>query len=122
MAGNVLGGRSYYGYTSDSGDNYSILMDDSLAAAVGAVLNTLNPSPPRRFRPRGVYCEALTAGGLKRKFIVIPTPAAAEYATNTTTQVEIDGLNFQTTGRKGERLSFPINSGDPDPGDADAII
>lgn len=121
MAGNILGGRSYYAYTSDSGDLYSTVMDDSLAEAVGAVKSTLNPALPRRFKPRGVYCEVKTAVGVKRKFIIVPTPDGAEYATNTTTQVEIDGLTYQTTGRRGEKMSFPVNRDDDDPGDVDVI-
>lgn len=122
MAGNVLGGRSWYAYTGDSGASYSIQMDDSLAAAVGAVLNDSNPAPPRRLEPRVVYCEAQVSNGdVKRKALIIPTPDGAEYATDTTTTITIDGLVFQTTGRTGERLTFPVNRGDVDPTDVDVI-
>lgn len=122
MAGNILGGRSWYAYTGDSGESYSIQMDDSLAEAVGAVLNDSNPAPPKRLEPRVVHCETVVTGGLlKRKSVIVPTPDGAEYATDTTTTITIDGLAFQTTGRTGERLTFPVNRGAVDPGDADVI-
>ena len=119
MAGNILGGRSYYLYTDDNDDNYSVLMDDSLAAAQSATLNDSNVGYPRRFKPRGIYLEALIGGVVKRKFLVITDPTSDLYASNVTQTVTIDGVAYQSTGRRGEELSFARNAGATDPGDAD---
>jgi hypothetical protein len=122
MAGNILGGRSWYSYTADSGQVFSIQMDDSIAASVGAVLDDTNPSPPKRLEPRVVHCEAVVTGGIiKRKSVVVPLISAAVYATDTTATITIDGLAFQTTGRTGEKLTFPVNRGAVDPGDVDVV-
>lgn len=109
MAGQRLGSRSYYAYTSDSGTIYSVLLDDDIATAGGLVADDTNPNKPNRFQMRGVYVEAITAGEKARKFI----PCAADstlYNTDTTTSVTIDGEAFDTTGRRGETLSFPRNT------------
>ena len=119
MAGNILGRRSYYLYTSDTGDEFSILTDDSLAEAVGLVLNADNPAPPRRFQPRVLHVEFNSDAGLKRKSLVIGDASQANYSSNTTSTVTIDGDNYQTTGRRGETLSFPRNADPVDPGDID---
>jgi len=119
MAGNILGGRSYYLYTDDSGATYSILQDDTLAAAAGAVLNDANPAPPRRFEPRGIFVEATVGTRVKRKFLTAPLNTAALYNSNVTQNFTIDGVVFASTGRKGETLSFARNSDAADPGDED---
>ena len=122
MAGNILGGRSYYGYTADNGDTYSILMDDSLATAVSGVLNDSNPAPPRRFSPRGVYVEVTVGGRLKRKKLTIPDPTSALYTNITTTDFVIDGVTYKSTGRVGEKITFARNADAPDPGDEDGTV
>lgn len=119
MAGNILGRRSYYRYTSDTGTNYSILTDDTLAAAVGLVADASNPAPPRRFEPRVLFVEFNSNAGVKRKELVIGDTTQANYSSNVSTDVVIDGVTFSSTGRKGEKLSFPRNSDAPDPGDDD---
>lgn len=119
MAGNILGRRSYYNYESDSGDTFSILTDDSLAAAAGLVAGASNQAPPRRFQPRVVFVEGNFGGQVKRKSVIIGDPLNAAYASNTTSDLVIDGLTYQVTGRRGEQVSFPRNSDALDPGDSD---
>lgn len=117
MAGNTLGPRSYYLYTDDAAAKYSILMDVDNASAVGNVLDDTNPPPPSRFRPRVVHVEGTVDDNKVRKSIPVGSPTAAIYKTNSTAAVTIDGVQFQTTGRRGERLSFATNgiSGPPAP-------
>ena len=119
MAGNVIGRRSYYRYESDDGTEYSILTDDSLTAAVGLVQNATFSAPPRRFRPRVVFCEAEVGGRIARKAILIDEVTNSNYASTVSQNITIDGLVFATTGRRGEALSFPRNSDAPDPTDVD---
>jgi hypothetical protein len=109
MAGNTLGPRNYYLYTSDSGATYSILTDADLASAGGLVLDDTNPPAPRRFKPRGVYAEGTVDGVLRRKFIIIGDAANAAYAADASSDLTIDTATFSTTGRRGEQLSFANN-------------
>jgi len=108
-----LGPRSYYTYTSDSGTEYSLLIDDTLAtvAGTGLVLETSSSTsspPPRRFKPRGVFWESNTVG-LSGKFIVCGTIDGALYSNDSSTAVTIDGEVGRTTGRKGEKVSYGGN-------------
>jgi len=108
-----LGPRRYYTYTSDSGEDYSLLLDETLAIVPGTglvleVAGTNNPQPPRRFKPRGVYWASNTLG-LSGKFIVCGTVGSTLYAKNSSTGVTIDEEEGRTTGRKGEKVSYGGN-------------
>lgn len=109
MAGNTLGARRYYAYTSDSGQQYKYLTDQNLGEAVGAVLNDTLPDLPRRFKPRGVRVEGDVDGDLVRKFLICPLTTSAPYAAQGSTTVSIDETDFKTTGRRGERATFGAN-------------
>jgi hypothetical protein len=109
MAGNTLGQRRYYLYTSDTGTEYSYLTDIDLGTAAGATLNDENPPFPRRFTPRGVFVENVTSGVKSRKFIICPATDTALYDSDASQSVTIDSLGFNTTGRKGEQASFGAN-------------
>lgn len=122
MAGNILGGRSYYQYTDDAGNNYSLLQDDTLANAMGSVPNDSFQNPPRRFEARGVFVEANVNGRIKRKFLIAPTVATGFYAANTTTTFNIDGVDYNSTGRKGEKVTFARNADAQDVGDDDGTV
>lgn len=108
MAGQTLGTRSYYQYTNDAGTNYSVLLDDDIATAGGLTKDDSFPNKPNRFKMRGVYVEATVDNNKVRKFIPTQTDGAL-YDTDTTSTVVIDTTTFDTTGRRGESLSFPRN-------------
>lgn len=109
MAGQTLGTRSYYLYTNDAATNYSVLLDDDIAAAGGLTLDDSNPNKPDRFKLRGVYVEATVSGNKVRKFIPCQVDSTL-YNTDTTSSVTIDTIAFDSTGRRGETLSFPRNT------------
>lgn len=108
-SGNTLGVRRYYLYTTDGGTEYKYLTDETLGAAMNATLNDTNPNLPKRFKPRGVYVQATVAGQTVRKFLISPNVDNTAYAAEASTVVTIDGINFGTTGRKGEQFSFGRN-------------
>lgn len=113
-AGQTLGVKRYYRYDSDSPTSYSLLLDQTLGQAAGLVENdTLSP-PPRRFRPRGVYVEASVGGAPARKLITCNRNSDL-YATDRSQTIVIDGIQFKSTGRRGERLSFGANPAAPLP-------
>lgn len=116
MAGNRLGEREKYVYTSDGGSTYVLETDTSLAiagfgaaAAAPTVYDPANPGgavpAPRRFKPRGVYLQATEDGA--RKFVIAFSPTAAAYARNNSATYTIDEeAGWQSTGRVGEKQTF----------------
>lgn len=107
--GNTLGVRRYYRYTDDGLTQYKYLTDETLGNAMGGVLNDTLPDLPKRFRPRVVHVQATVAGQKVRKRLVSPTVDNINYAANASTVITIDGINYKTTGRTGERKSFGAN-------------
>lgn len=115
MAGNTLGNRRYFQYVDDNGSVFNILTDEDLGTAGELTPATVGADQlPRRFKPRGVYVEAEIEGEKVRKFLVCSDTSAA-YATNASTTVTIDDTQFQTTGRRGERVTFARFDADPTP-------
>lgn len=108
-SGNTLGVRRYYKYTTDGETEYKYQTDETLGEAMGAELNDTLPNFPKRFKPRGVYVQATVAGQRVRKFLISPESDNTTYAAEASTAVTIDGVNFATTGRRGEQLSFGAN-------------
>lgn len=111
--GQFTGTRSKYVYTSETGAEYILELDDTLAA-LSTTLTAFNPaspgtatSAPRRFKPRGVYWKG-TATGFegKRKFVVCGDADDALYDTTIGAALTIDGAAGVTTGRRGETLTF----------------
>lgn len=114
MAGNTLGVRRYYKYTTDKDIVHSYLTDKDLGDAVSGELDDTSPPFRKRFKPRGVYCEAVIDGTKHRKFVVVPKTSNAVWA-DTSKDISIDGKTFKTTGRKGESMSFGANPADSAP-------
>jgi hypothetical protein len=107
--GNTLGPRRYYQYTSDSGENYKVLTDETLGAAMNGTLNDTNPDLPKRQYPRYVLARATVAGVQVTKRLIAFTIDNTSYAADGSTTIAIDTVNFKTTGRVGERKSFGAN-------------
>ena len=116
MAGNLLGTRSKYVYTADDGKTYSVLTDDSLTvagmgAAAAAPVEFDPASPPANYagrfprgaRPRVVFVEDEDGN---RKSLIAFNPTATNYATNTPKTIAIDTVDFVSTGRRGETMTF----------------
>jgi hypothetical protein len=114
MAGQTLGPRAFYQYTNDAATNYSLLLDETTAEAAGLTKNDTFPNKPLKFKPRGVYIEATIDGNKVRKFLVCQANSPL-YNKNVTSEVTIEGEVFDTTGRRGESLSFPRNAAEPPP-------
>lgn len=113
--GQFLGNRDSYVYTSETGALYVITTDETLGDLAGVGLDPYDPlnpgtavAPPKRFQPRGVYWQGTAVGfTTKRKFLVCGAGDATLYASSVRQAVTIDGVAGITTGRRGERLSFP---------------
>lgn len=107
MAGNTLGPRGKFAYTSDTGEIYNIVTDANLGAAAGLPVATSGTGQrkPTGFTLRGVYCEGVVDGNKVRKRLPVNVDSPL-YATDSSTTVTIDGTTFTTTGRQGEAVSF----------------
>ena len=109
--GQFLGSKSKYVYETDSGEEYVIRRDDTLAALTGTGLVAYDPatnagaSPaPGRFKPRVVFWES--TDGQYRKEVICGTVTAELYSSDVAQTLTIDGIAGSTTGRRGEKLSF----------------
>lgn len=107
MAGNTLGPRGKYAYTSDTGEVYNITTDVDLATAAGLPASTagVGSAKPTSLSLRVVFCQATIGGRLVRKSLPVNADSPL-YDTDASTTVTIDGTVFTTTGRKGESYSF----------------
>lgn len=111
--GTFRGPKNDYIYVMDGGGRLKIkLYPANVATGSGLVaFDPQNPgtlaTKPDGFKPRGVWWEGTESGFAgRRKFLVCGTNAAALYTATTSTNLEIDGADGKTTGRKGEQLSF----------------
>lgn len=119
LDGNRQGPRERYVYlTDDITVAYILTTDQDLAVAgLGAgaaapdVYDPANPPTgiticpaPRRFSPRVVFVQDPVSGA--RKNLIAFSSTADLYSTSLSQTVTIDGLAFESTGRKGEKLTF----------------
>ena len=117
MAGNTLGPRAKFVYTSDSGQAYVMTLDEDLGTAAGLPQRNATSGTavraPGRFKPRVVFVEGTITTGegedatsrTVRKELVCNRTSAL-YNTESASTVTIDGVEFTSTGRRGEKLSF----------------
>lgn len=119
LSGNRIGPRKRYIYaTDDLAVVYIITTDADLAVAgtgvAGAIPDEYDPAnppagvtvcpAPRRFTPRCVFIQDPVSGA--RKNIICFSPTSNLYASSVPQTVTIDALDFTSTGRKGEKLTF----------------
>ena len=107
MDGHTLGVRASALYIDDAGNSFSITTALAFIIATNDSVDATNPSLPKRFQPRGVWCQRKDGATVFRKFVPVGTPGNPIYSGNARQQIEIDGQTFVTTGRVGERVSFP---------------
>lgn len=109
--GQRLGKKDKYTYTMDDGTVIKLKLDKTLGDIAG---NGLSPTTtadnainkPLNFKPRGVHWQFVnTDGSLSRKFIVCAVDSTL-YTSPIEQNVTIDGDAGQTTGRRGEQISF----------------
>lgn len=111
--GQFSGQRAAYLYTSDSDDVYIITTDKTLGdlAETGLVAaTTANIADatvaPKRFKPRVAFWQGSLENRPVRKALVCNRTSDLIEAT-APTAITIDGVAGSTTGRRGEKLSYP---------------
>ncbi len=108
--GNTLGPRPTYQYTTDSGRNIRFRQDEDLATAVGNTASTSGPLQQLPINgayiaPRVVYAVQSSDDSV-RKTIVVGEANNSIFDTDNSQTITIDGEQFTTTGRRGERQQF----------------
>lgn len=107
--GNLLGERGTFVYTTDTGETVNFSQDRSVGLAVGNTLATTSTRPVsvnnKYLQGRYVLAQLEDNPRVKKR-IVIGSPTAASFDTETSTTLIINGQNFVTTGRVGEKASF----------------
>ena len=107
--GNRLGPRATFEYETDSLETILYQADRSVGIAVGNTLATTAARPSsintRYLTGRYVLVEAVGDPNV-RKRIFIGDRLNTLFSGDTSQTVTINGVEFQTTGRVGERVSF----------------
>lgn len=118
--GQFVGSKRRVRYTSDDGENYSILRDETLADVPNVDLPEIDPggnpaitggTAPKGLKFRGVWWQAnddVTPEELQgaRKFLICGTTTSTLYQSSERQAVTVDGIAGTTTGRVGEKLRF----------------
>lgn len=117
MAGNRIGPRARFLYTTDGGEARNYLTDDDHGSAMGAGYAPAGTPAITGIRPR--YVIAVASDGVTKRRIVSPTPDNTAYLSGG--NIILDGETFQITGRVGESQTFgrfgaPPAGGGPDGG------
>lgn len=108
--GQYTGERSTYEYTSDKDEKFFMVLDDTLGGISQLNMplaggDSTAGNPPKRFKPRVVFWQGVLDGREVRKTLVCNRTSPA-YA-NRSIAITIDGVQGKTTGRRGERFTFP---------------
>jgi hypothetical protein len=109
--GQELGVRDKYTYTMDDGEKVRLVLDKTLGDAPGNGLSTSTTADgagnkPLNFKPRIVFVQRTTASGRTIRKQIVCNADASLFTAKTVTNVTIGGDEYQTTGRRGETLSF----------------
>lgn len=113
--GQFSGTRGTYIYLADNGTTkYTLTLDDTLASLAGADLTKATTgnitgvsAAPKRFKPRIVHWKGTLNSKPVTKRLVCGTTTATLYNKDVSQTLTIDGVAGSTSGRRGERMSFP---------------
>lgn len=111
--GQFTGRRGKFIYVTDTGEQYVLTMDVTLAGIPGTGLAAYDgtggeklPGKPSRFKPRVVFWQGVLDNRTVRKQVICGTTDGALYAAEGSGALAIDGVNGITTGRRGERMTY----------------
>lgn len=111
MPANIVGKRGKYKYTMDDGTIIKLRLDATLGDLAATGLSAVTTADdagnkPTNFKPRVVHWQHVQDDGtVLRKQLVCSTDAPA-FISRDNFDITIDGIAGQTTGRRGEQISF----------------
>lgn len=90
-------------YTADNNQSYAIVTTRSHASAVGAESGAGFPSFPDVWTPRHINCfNPILSGRDQKLVLVMPDKTAAKWMSDAQVQFTVNGVTFDSTGRKQE--------------------
>jgi hypothetical protein len=109
--GQELGVRDKYTYTMDDGSRVRLVLDKTLGDVEenGLVTSTTTDgagNKPLNFKPRVVFVQRTTPGGRTIRKQIVCNADSPLYTAETVSNVDVGVEEYQTTGRRGETLSF----------------
>ena len=111
--GNVLGERETFAYTSETGQVYNMVLDNSVGAGVGNPYSTdstlpgLSASAKRPLRPRYINVQDVATGLIKKRIVICKPDNSFYQGTDTT--LTINGTAFVVTSSRGEeRIRYQL--------------
>lgn len=107
--GNRLGPRATFEYVTDALETVAYQGDRSVGIACGNTLAT-NPGRPtsvngKYLRGRYVLLQQVSDPAVKKR-VIIGAVGNTLFAGNSSQVVNINGVDFETTGRVGEAVTF----------------
>lgn len=117
--GNRLGPRAVFVYTTDGDTEYNIQLDESVSDAIGNTesstdLPVIRASGRKPFQPRYLLLSLGTDPTVKKTAIVCSVDNPL-FASDTSGTVTINSVEWNITGRVGEKASFLVPTGTPTP-------
>lgn len=111
MPANLVGARKKYKYTMDDGTIIKLRLDETLGDLASCGLTALATgdnagNKPVNFKPRVVFWQYVAADGKISRKELVCAPTAPAFVSVDNFTLTIDGLQGQTTGRRGEQISF----------------
>lgn len=108
--GQFSGARSKYKYEADDGTVVALLLDETLGDIEGNGLTKrasgdVTVNKPLNFKPRVVFWKGILNSKEVRKEIVCNHNGTL-YRSSSPVALTIDGVDGETTGRRGEKLSY----------------
>lgn len=99
-----------FDYVLDNGNTVQLVLSETLDTVSELMINLTNesstaPSAPPRFEPRVVYW--VENGGQNRRRELVCNAASPLFQANTSMSLSLGGVAGRTTGKRGERLTFP---------------
>lgn len=104
LTGNRLGKRGKFGYVADNGAQYRIRTDVDLGAAGGMEPVTSGQDRPTNLQCRYLNIQLVDGNTTYRKRLICKDAGEAPYVNNLGSTVLIDGVNWEVTGKVGEKL------------------
>jgi hypothetical protein len=113
--GNRNGPRAVFVYTTDGGTAYNVSLDDSVANAAGNPESSANnPSiratGRRPFQLRYILCSLQSDPSVSKR-VTICNAANLLFARDVAGVITINAVDWDITGRVGEKASFLVPTG-----------
>ena len=108
--GNRLGPRAYFNYTTDDDETFMVLLDESVATALGNTKSTIPLTVIQRTQKRPYILRTVIVEDPvsdARKEVVIGDPDSPFMEQDVAVNVSINGVAYNVIGRKGEQKFFP---------------